>query len=153
MADMARARTTSVGSASPGQRMATGALAGVVGGLVFGVMMGMMGMLPMVAMLVGSQAAAVGFIVHLLISAINGLGFGLLFGNRIGTLQSGAIWGAVYGFAWWMLGPLLIMPTLMGMGPQFGMAYAPMNVMSLLGHLIYGIVTGLVYPLLARRLG
>lgn len=38
-----------------------GAIAGLGGGLVFGIMMGMMGMLPMVGMLVGAENAIVGF--------------------------------------------------------------------------------------------
>ncbi len=38
-----------------------------------------------------------------------------------------------------------MMPLLLGMGVQFGAALAPMNLMSLVGHLIYGLITGLVY--------
>lgn len=41
-------------------RLVAGAAAGLVGGIVFGMLMAMMGMLPTVAMLVGSSSAAVG---------------------------------------------------------------------------------------------
>jgi uncharacterized membrane protein YagU involved in acid resistance len=115
------------------------------------VMMGLMGMLPMVGMLVRSENAGVGFVVHMVISAIIGAGFGLVFGTRALDFKSGALWGAVYGVIWWILGPLLIMPSMMGMGPQFGMALSMPMLMSLVGHLIYGVVTGLVYPVVARR--
>jgi uncharacterized membrane protein YagU involved in acid resistance len=133
------------------RRLVGGALAGLVGGVLFGIIMGMGGMLPMVAGLVGAKDAVVGFIVHLVISAIIGAGFGLVFGGQAVTPGQGALWGAVYGFIWWILGPLLIMPTMMGMGPQFGMAFAPPMLMSLVGHLVYGVATGLAYPALARR--
>jgi hypothetical protein len=39
----------------------------------------------------------------------------------------------------------------MGMGPQFGMALSMPMLMSLVGHLFYGVVTGLAYPMVARR--
>ena len=45
------------------------------------------------------------------------------------------------------------MPIMMGMGPQFGMALTMPMLMSLLGHLIYGVVTGLAYPVVVRRFG
>ncbi len=127
-----------------------GAVAGLIGGVLFGIMMGMMGMLPMVAMLVKSENAVVGFLVHMVISAIIGAGFGLVFGAKALDFQGGALWGAVYGVIWWILGPLLIMPSLMGMGPQFGMALSMPMLMSLVGHLIYGVVTGLAYPVVRR---
>jgi uncharacterized membrane protein YagU involved in acid resistance len=151
MAEVSRTSALGVGAAGP-MRLVAGAAAGLVGGVLFGIMMGMMGMLPMVAMLVGSKDGSVGLIVHLLISAIIGIGFGLLFAGRTVTAGRGALWGAVYGFAWWILGPLLIMPSMMGMGPQLGMAFAPPMLMSLIGHLVYGVTTGLVYPSLVRRL-
>ena len=151
---MANVSGTRVGSAEGTltQRLGAGALAGLVGGVVFGAMMGMLGMLPMVAGLIGSKEAGVGLILHLVFSAIIGAGFGLSFGNRATTLGQGAIWGGLYGFIWWLLGPLLIMPSMMGMGPQFGMALAPPMLMSLIGHLIYGVLTGLVYPRISQRL-
>jgi hypothetical protein len=40
----------------------------------------------------------------------------------------------------------------MGMGPQFGMALSMPMIMSLIGHLVYGVATGLAFPALARRL-
>lgn len=43
------------------------------------------------------------------------------------------------------LRPLVLMPLMLGMGLQFGMALAPPMLMSLVGHLIYGLLTGLVY--------
>jgi hypothetical protein len=60
------------------QRIIGGVVGGVAGGLVFGAMMAMMGMLPMVASVVGSKSAMVGFIYHMFNSVIIGIAFGLL---------------------------------------------------------------------------
>jgi hypothetical protein len=57
----------------------------------------------------------------------------------------------VYGMVWWVLGPLVIMPVMMGMGLQFAMAFSGPMLMSLMGHAIYGLVTGLVYAWYIRR--
>ena len=151
MADVSRAHPGGVAEPALPGRLLAGAVGGLVGGVLFGALMGLMGMLPMVAMLVGSENAGVGFVVHMVISAIIGAGFGLVFGTRALDFQNGALWGAVYGVIWWVLGPLLIMPIMMGMGPQFGMALSMPMLMSLVGHLSYGVVTGLAYPMVARR--
>ena len=45
------------------------------------------------------------------------------------------------------------MPILMGMGPQFGMALSAMMLMSLVGHLVFGVVAGLTYALQTSRAG
>ena len=127
------------------QRIIGGVVGGIAGGLVFGAMMGMMGMLPMVASVVGSQSALVGFLYHMFNSVIIGALFGLVFGGLSHTYGQGAAWGLLYGVIWWVLGPLVLMPLLLGMGMQFGAALSPMNLMSLVGHLVYGLLTGLVY--------
>jgi len=134
------------------QRLTRGALAGLIGGLVFGMMMTMMGMIGMVGALAGQPGnAVVGWGLHLIISAVIGAGFGLLapaLGDATGKLLAG---GLVYGLVWWFLGPLLIMPTMMGMGPQLSAAGMSAAMSSLWGHLIYGAVTALAWGWLARR--
>lgn len=125
-----------------GRRVLAGAVGGIAGGIAFGILMAMMGMLPMVASLVGSNSAVVGFGVHLVISVVIGLGLTVLFGNRFLTSYGrGALVGFGYGAIWWVLGPLMIMPGIMGM-PLF--AVDPAALMSLVGHLIYGVILGLV---------
>ncbi|MDQ3691353.1 MAG: DUF1440 domain-containing protein [Chloroflexota bacterium] len=132
-----------------------GIAAGVAGGLVFGALMAMMNMLPMIGTLVGSENAVAGFGVHMAISAV----IGAIYGGAVHvlrlapayTLLPGLGIGLAYGVIWWILGPLLIMPTMMGMGPQVGAALSQMNVMSLVGHLMYGAVLGSGFALLAGR--
>lgn len=132
-----------------------GALAGLVGGLAFGALMAMMNMLPMVGMLAGSESPLVGFGIHMLISAAIGASYGGLV-SLIGltpayALAPGVGIGLGYGFVWWILGPLLIMPMMMGMGPQFESALDQMNLMSLIGHLIYGALLGGTFAVIANR--
>jgi hypothetical protein len=57
--------------------------------------------------------------------------------------------GLVYGVIWWVLGALLIMPAWLGM-PVFTFTMAAW--MSLVGHLIYGVLLGAVYALVRSRL-
>ncbi|MET3721950.1 MULTISPECIES: hypothetical protein [unclassified Arthrobacter] len=125
-----------------GRRVLAGAAGGIAGGIVFGILMAMMGMLPVIASMVGSNSAVVGLSVHLMISVAIGLGLTVLFGNRFPTgYGRGALVGLGYAAIWWVLGPLMIMPVMMGM-PLFAINLTAL--MSLMGHLIYGVILGLV---------
>lgn len=144
---MSATRTTSrpaTGVAPAGQ----GVAGGLAGGVVFGLVMTVTGMMPMVAMLVGSESPAVGWLVHLAISAVLGAAFGLLLAGRVRTPARGAALGLGYGALWWVLGPLLLMPAAMGM-PL--LVVGPGAVTSLAGHLAFGLVLGLVVAALRRR--
>ncbi|WP_344137991.1 hypothetical protein [Saccharopolyspora halophila] len=141
--------STAAHSAHPLQSTITralhGAAAGLAGGVVFGVLMAVTGMLPMVAMLVGGSGAGIGIVVHLAISAILGAGFGLVAPFHGFWPLAGA--GLAYGAVWWVLGGLLLMPLGLGMPIlQFGAA----SIQSLLGHLIYGIVTAAAFYVIRR---
>ncbi|MFC5382066.1 hypothetical protein [Aquipuribacter nitratireducens] len=127
-----------------------GVVGGLAGGIVFGLMMQLMGMLGMVGMLVGSESLAVAWVVHLLISAAIGAGFGLVLAPRVNGLATGLGLGAAYGLLWWALGPLLLMPAAMGMPVLTVDATAGQ---SLLGHLVFGLVLGVVVALARRRAG
>ncbi len=123
-----------------------GVAAGLAGGVVFGVVMAATGILPMVAMLIGSSNAVVGAVVHLVISAGLGALFALLVRARRAAVLVGA--GLVYGAAWWVLGALLIMPAWLGMPV---LVVNEMALWSLLGHLLFGVVTGGVLAALRSR--
>ena len=130
-----------------------GAYGGVAGGLIFGAMMGMMGMLPMIGSMVGQPTAGVGFAVHMVNSVIIGAGFAIVLGRFVSGIGSGVGAGLLYGAAWWILGPLTLMPLFMGMGfgVNWNAAAAAAMLPSLVGHLIYGGVLGLVYTWLRHR--
>ncbi len=130
-----------------------GVYGGLVGGVVFGAMMAMMGMLPMIGNMVGSPSAWSGFFVHLMISATIGGSFAVLL-NAAG-LRGGVASGLAYGFAWWILGPLTLMPFFMGMGLGVNWNVAAMGqaMPSLMGHLIFGAILGVSYRWLQNRSG
>jgi hypothetical protein len=83
-----------------------GIAGGLIGGVVFGVLMQMMDMIGMVAMLVGSKSMAVGWLVHLAISAFIGAGFAALFSRLATSTARAVLFGMGYGVAWWVLGAL-----------------------------------------------
>jgi uncharacterized membrane protein YagU involved in acid resistance len=99
----------------------------------------------MISNMVGSKSAIVGFMVHLMISFIFGLTYAfftaLFKGNRV-TL------GVIYGVVLWFVFPFIFMPLMMGM-PAFSITSSSM--MSLMGHIIYGLVTGVVYQAIEKR--
>jgi hypothetical protein len=128
-----------------------GTLAGLVGGLLFTVVMVQVGFLPIVASIVGSTSPLTGFVVHLVISDLIGIGYGLLFSRRSYDVGSALGWGVSYGFFWWILGPLTILPVLLGTTPQWTVEVATGLFASLVGHLAYGAGLGLVFYLLEAR--
>ncbi|MCU0512951.1 MAG: DUF1440 domain-containing protein [Anaerolineae bacterium] len=127
----------------------TGTIAGLVGGSVFGVQMVAGNMLPMVAQMVGSTSVVVGFIVHMLISAVIGGTFALLAARLPGVaaVQTGA--GLLYGVVWWILGALIIMPLALGMNDMV-LQVGDMQWLSLVGHGFFGVVLGVTYLVLRR---
>ncbi|WP_253905645.1 hypothetical protein [Arthrobacter sp. H5] len=131
--------TSAVASPPVTKRLTAGVIGGLAGGAVFGALMAMMGMLPLIAMLVGSESAIVGLLVHLAISVLIGLGLTLLLSRMLTGYARAAVVGLVYGALWWVLGPLLLMPSMMGM-PVFMIDAA--GWMSLIGHLLYGVTLG-----------
>ena len=127
-----------------------GAIAGLAGGVVFGMLMGMMGMLPMVGMLVKQDSAVVGFIVHMLISAFIGAVYGIVAARLPQGWVVAIVAGMVNGVIWWVVGALVLMPIGLGMS-QMVLVIGQTQWMSLMGHVIYGIVTALVFVPVSKR--
>jgi hypothetical protein len=145
-------------------RTVDGALAGIGGGLAFGLMMQMMTapapggrempMMAMVAMVVRSDSLVIGWLYHLFNSAVIGALFGLLLGSRVHSAATGLAWGAAWGVIWWVLGGLILMPMLLGMEPFAALKMPPMRPVamgSLVGHLLYGVLLGWLFVQLRRR--
>ena len=147
-----------------GSRFVAGIVGGLAAGVVFGIMMQMMtaptpdgGQMPiinMVGMIVGSATAGVGWLYHLFNSAVIGAIFAWVLGQRTYTYGTGLGWGAAYGFVWWILGGLILMPVFLGM-PAFAPLMMPemrtVAMGSLVGHLLYGLILGAVYVAMTRR--
>lgn len=142
-----------------GPALATGVIAGIVGGIGFGVLMQTEGMLPVVASLVGGRTSSLGWVVHMVIAvfvgvsfAIIGVSFAIFFARVATGFLSSSLFGLLYGAFWWVLGGLFLMPVWLGM-KAFVIDSTAWK--SLVGHLIYGLLLGAVYglvsPLLSRR--
>ena len=136
---------------------------GLIAGVVFGLMMqmmlaptpdgGQMSMIAMVGQIVGSPTIGAGWLYHLFNSAVIGAIFGWLFGDRVHSYASALGWGATYGFAWWIVGGLLLMPIFLGMPAFAPLMMPPMRMVavgSLVGHLIYGLILGSAFVWLYR---
>ncbi|MFI1398316.1 DUF6789 family protein [Streptomyces sp. NPDC020681] len=130
-----------------------GVIAGLAGGVIFTAVMVAVGFLPNVASLVGSDSAVVGLVLHLLISQVVGVTYAVFFRRRSFDPASGIGWGVSYGFLWWVLGNLTLLPALLGVAPQWSAAALAVSFPSLVGHLAYGAVLGLVYQRLEERIG
>lgn len=133
------------------QKIMGGAMGGVVGGIIFGMLMQMMGMMPMIAKLVGGDTVILGWIVHMVISVAAGILFVLVFSSMINSYANATKYGLAYGVFWWILGPLILMPVILGMGVQLQNAFSQTQLMSLMGHMIFGVALGLVYHKLTKQ--
>jgi uncharacterized membrane protein YagU involved in acid resistance len=127
-----------------------GAFAGVLGGWAFGKWMEQVHFFPLIAGLVRSQSPMVGVLLHFAIAAIIGVSFGLLFHSEIRGFGSSLGWGAAYGMFWWFLGPLTILPLLQHQPVNWSAAHASGLFGSLVGHVVYGLIVGMVYASVDR---
>ena len=128
-----------------------GAMAGIAGGLLFTIVMVKVGFLPTVASLVGAGSETAGFFVHLAISILIGAAYGLLFRRQAYDSGSALGWGVSYGFVWWLLGPLTLLPLLLGRAPEWTAPVASGLIASLVGHIAYGAGLGIVVHRIEAR--
>lgn len=110
-----------------------------------------LGLLATIAGLVGAASSSAGLVVHLLIANVIGASYGVLFRRQSYDLGSAAGWGISYGFFWSMMGPLTLLPLLLGGSPQWNVDAATAAFPSLVGHLGYGVVLGITFYLLESR--
>ncbi len=127
----------------------SGALAGLIGGAVFGVLM--TGMLPRVGRLVGQEKNIVGLTVHLAISAIIDVIHAVAAARLLAGRLPAVLTGMANGGIWWALGVVVLMPLGLGM-PQMVFALGMPQWMSLMGHLIFGIVSALALAPIQKRI-
>jgi hypothetical protein len=128
-----------------------GAVAGLVGGIVASPILLATGILPKVAGLDTSFLGFRGILVHLLVSVLIGMTYGLLFRNEASSLGLGVPWGWLFGLIWWYAGPLTLLPILLTGVTDWSTDAASALLPSLMGHLIYGAATALTFLILERR--
>ncbi len=126
-----------------------GVVSGLFAGGIFGVQMLLAEMMPMIASMIGSDSIVIGFIIHMLISAVIGGTYGIIAARLPRTLLVQVAGGLIYGIVWWVLGALVIMPTVLGMGEMVLNVTPALG--SLIGHSIFGIFMAVVYVLLRDK--
>jgi uncharacterized membrane protein YagU involved in acid resistance len=125
-------------------------LGGLAGGIAFGLLMQVTDIMLSVAALVDSSRTAVGWAVHLGISLLFGMIYALAASHRVQTIGAAAVTGVVYGWFWWILGGLVIMPAWLGREDLI-FRFTATAWQSLAGHILYGLLLGLVFGGLLRR--
>ena len=94
------------------------------------------GMLEMVGGMIGADAL-IGFILHIIISAVIGALYTGLFMQYVdlgNSLYNIAVGGLIYGVIWWIIGGLIIMPAISG----GEVLQIDLNSPSLFGHIMFG---------------
>lgn len=148
-----------------GRTIVAGSVAGLVAGLIFDTLMRVVAtegrrvpisMIRFATRAVHTQSLAAGFLAYPVYGLLLGALFGWLIGSRALEVVSGLALGGLYGFAWWMLTGLVLIPADLGAVPFSGAAVAlmlPSAVPLLAGHVVYGMVLGAVFALLTRGPG
>jgi len=121
-----------------------------LGGSVFGVWMAEKGVLAAIASMGGGSSPLLGLVMHLVISMGIGASFAVLYFRVAVGLIPSILWGLVYGFIWWFLGPLTLMSLMMGTGLQWTASAVAQTIPSLIWHLVFGGVLGVSYEALRR---
>jgi uncharacterized membrane protein YagU involved in acid resistance len=130
-----------------------GAIAGFQGGLVSSPVMFATGVLPGIAGGDIPPTVLQGLMLHLLVSIIIGMTFGLLFRHESPSIGLGVMWGWVFGLIWWYLGPITFLPLLLTGETDWRASAVSALLPSLMGHLIFGATTALVFLFVERRYG
>jgi hypothetical protein len=128
-----------------------GALAGLAGGLVSSPVMIATGVLLKINGLDTPLSILRALLFHLLVSALIGMTFGLLFRHESSSIGLGVMWGWLFGVIWWYLGPMTFLPLLLTGEIDWRTSAASALLPSLMAHLIYGATTALAFLLLESR--
>jgi len=146
----AQRRTSNAQPFSLPRALVAGGLAGIVGGWAFGQWMEKAHFFPLIAGLVGSSSPELGKMLHFIFAVIIGGTFGLLFQRDVRGYGSSAGWGMAYGIFWWFLGPLTLKSLLQGHAPDWSLARGQELFGSLFGHIVYGLIVGVIYAALDK---
>ena len=128
-----------------------GAFAGLMGGLVASPILFATGVLSSVAGLDTHLSGLHGFLLHLFVSAVIGMSYGLLFRHEASSLGLGVMWGWLFGLIWWYIGPMTLLPLLLTGECDWRASAASALLPSLTGHLVFGATTALIFLVLETR--
>ena len=139
-------------------------VAGAVGGLVAGVAMGVLLQVMMTPVIVaaipalyGANGPVAGWAAHLVHSVVFGLIYAGVASNTLlsryaDDLGTGAGLGVAYGVVVWIVAAAIVMPVWLG---AVGFPNTPplpnFNPMSLVGHVVFGLILGVGYAYVVER--
>jgi hypothetical protein len=127
-----------------------GAMAGLAGGIVSSPFMFAAHVLSSVAGVATQLSTLSGLLLHLLVSALIGMSYGVLFRDEASNLAMAGAWGWVFGLLWWYIGPLTLLPLILTGEIDWRISAVSVLFPSLLGHLIYGACTGSLFYVFER---
>ena len=125
-----------------------GGVAGLVGGLVFWWSLEAQSMTSTVPGLLGLKLSGAGVGLHLLGSIFVGAVFGAISRYESRGYAATISSGTLHGLLWWIAGPITLGPFLDGRGPTWSLSEASVAFPSLVGHLLYGGLTGFGFHIL-----
>ena len=133
-----------------GRAIVVGGVAGTLSGLIFSRWMYEGGFYPLLGgfQQLGSHAEMVAL--HFLVALMIGAAFGLLFQTDVRGLGSSMGWGLGFGMFWWFFGPLTLFPLWSGNGLDWSADEGTELFGSLVGHIIYGLILGVIYAAIDR---
>jgi hypothetical protein len=131
--------------------LAWGASAGLAGGIVSSPILLATGILPKLAVTAANFSSLRTLLIHLIVSAAIGMTYGLLFRNEASSFGLGIAWGWLFGLIWWYAGPLTLLPLLLTGQCDWSTDAVSALLPSLMGHLIYGATTALIFLIFERR--
>ena len=134
-----------------------GVIGGLGGGLVFGVMMTMM-MPNIIEMAIpgmyGLDGGVAGWTIHMAHSAVLGVVFAAVataVPQYTDTTAKSLAAGVVYGIVLWAVLATVVMPAWVGALLPMNPPVPDVNPMSLVGHVVYGGLLGVLYALFSNR--
>jgi uncharacterized membrane protein YagU involved in acid resistance len=133
-----------------GRAIVGGGFAGTLSGLVFSRWMYEGGFYPLLGgfQQLGSHWEMVAL--HFLVALVIGATFGCLFQTDVRGLGSSMGWGLGFGIFWWFFGPLTLFPLWSGNGLDWSADQGTALFGSLVGHIIYGLILGVIYAAIDR---
>jgi hypothetical protein len=127
-----------------------GGFSGIVAGWVFEMWMSAGDFFPLLGGLMHANSRLAGLSLHFLVAMVIGVVFGLLFQRDLYGYGSSMGWGVGFGIFWWFLGPLTVLELLEGRSPDWSIGNASGEFGTLVGHIWYGLIVGIVYAAMDR---
>ena len=127
-----------------------GSLSGLAAGWIFETWMSAGDFFPLLGGLMESSSHFVGVSVSFAVAVVIGVVFGLLFQRDLYGYGSSMGWGVGFGIFWWFIGPMTLVEIFESRRPDWSAEGASNAFGTLVGHIWYGLIVGIVYATIDR---